>query len=329
MKMNGRFVRVGTVACAAVTLLTITVGCMGRHARGGSDDSVRSVRTERAGAELQRLSLRDQGVNREFFLYVPGGRPPPGGWPLVIALHGGQGNGEKLAKQTGFTGVADRNGFAVVFPNSDKYWNDGRDVTANGVNDVTFIANMLDFLQGRYGLHREKVFVTGISNGGMMTYRLACELNHRIAGFAPISASFPASYASSCRPGRAVPLMALGSPEDPILPWQGGEIKSGALAGAGGRVIPVADTIAFWRKNNLCSGEQPARRINARNDGTDVKVVTFSGCQAPLVLVSIDGGGHVWPGATEQGALQRRMVGKSTEEIDGAEYTWQFFRNLR
>ena len=285
------------------------------------------TRASDASIDLTRQSLNIQGFDRTFLTYRPRGPIPPGGWPLVIALHGGQGNGEKLASQTGFNATAEKYGFMVAYPNSLKYWNDGRDTTESSADDVGFIAGMIDHLVRTAQVNPRRVYATGISNGGMMTFRLACELNDRIAAFAPVAASLPVPYVPACRPKRSVSMLIIGSPDDPMMPWRGGEIRHSATRGVGGQVISVPDSVRFWKEKNHCGPDRLVQTIDKNpGDGTAVKAYEYENCDMPLRFTVIEGGGHVWPGLTERlGPLAQRLVGKSSEEINGADYVWNFF----
>lgn len=309
--------------------LALVIASTSSHSAGLRERLAARSDEAASAAGLVKQSIQAQGVQREFFLYRPSGSPPAGGWPLVIALHGGQGNGQQMADQTGFNDVASRYRFMVAYPNSVKYWNDGRQDTASNVNDVAFIAQLIDHLVRTAQANAKRVYVTGISNGGMMTYRLACELNDRITGFAPVAASFPVDYFRNCKPNRAVPIMIFNSPDDGFMPWNGGEIRHSEKRGVGGNVIPVSDSVDFWKAQNRCSASRLAQTIdNNRADGTAVKVYDFANCAAPMQFLVIEGGGHVWPGITSEGVIQRRLVGKSTEEIKGSEVIWQYLSPL-
>jgi polyhydroxybutyrate depolymerase len=156
--------------------------------------------------------------------------------PLVIVYHGGGGDASKIAAQTGFNDVADRNGFAVVYPNAIDHWNDGRDSTAGFGDDTRFTSELINELATRDGIDRARVYATGASNGGMMTLRTACERANEIAAFAVVAASFPDTYMSRCKPARSVPIMIIHGTQDPA--------RTGAGRDGPGRYAP-----AGWHDN--------------------------------------------------------------------------------
>jgi polyhydroxybutyrate depolymerase len=200
--------------------------------------------------------------------FTPGTQPIP----LVLAFHGGQGNGLKFSQQTGLNQVADKNGFAVVYPDSIEYWNDGRDTTSSNVDDVGFVRELIDHLAKTKNIDRKQVYATGASNGGMMTLRLACEVSDQIAAFAPVIASLPVAYRDKCKPVRPVAIMMTNGTTDSFMPWAGGTIRSGRGKGAGGNVIPVPDTVEFWRQHNGCSMNPQVEPLpdGDKRDGTPV-----------------------------------------------------------
>lgn len=136
------------------------------------------------------------GLKRTYWLHIP---PPQFAGqllPLVFALHGGGGSGRKMAGFTGFNRLADREGFMVAYPDGvEKHWNDGRDLARyraqrENIDDVGFIAHLMDTLEKDYPVDPGRIYVTGASNGALMSYRLACELTDRIAAIAPVIWNF-------------------------------------------------------------------------------------------------------------------------------------------
>lgn len=293
----------------------------------------------------QRLRMRQWGGNenitppetievagreREYYLHHPA-RNDGSTLPLVLAFHGGEGHPLRLAKQTGFDEIADRNGFVVAYPAAaPNQWNDGRSTTALFGDDVTFIARLIEHLVATEHIDATRIYAVGPSNGGMFTLRLACELSDRIAAFAVVAASFPDSYWQRCAPRRAVPMLLIHGSEDRFIRWQGGTIPHGRERGVGGTVIPVPDTVAFWRERDGCKKEPAVERLpdRAPDDGTRVEVQRYEGCRdgSALVLVRIEGGGHTWPGSRRAGAVGG-LAGRVSQDADGTQMIWEFFNN--
>ena len=306
--------------------------------RGGR---FQSAWRSRAGGEWRVRSGRHvdgsivvEGHERTFHLFVP---PVPNGHaPLLIALHGGGGAGlwfEKLTTREKFDELAERDQWIVAYPDGLYHrWNDGRnDATsrssAERVNDVLFISILLDHLEESYGIDRTRVFATGMSNGGMMTERLGCELSDRIAAIAPVAGSLPQNLAHTI-PLRPIPVLMIHGTEDPIVPWIGGEVQ--AFGEERGRVLSVPDTMQFWARHDGCTDMLPTAYLPGE-DGTGTSRTWKEECTnrengLKVILYGIDGGGHVWPGG---GTPSRHAAMRTTIGIDACTLVWEFFRQTQ
>ena len=287
-----------------------------------------------ASVALDERQLTVNGVNRTYFLNVPTNRPANPA--LVLAFHGGPSSGEKFSRRTQLEPVSNRHGFILVFPNSTGYWHDGRRETGNSRNDLMFVEGIIDDLQARYSIDRERVYATGASNGGMFTLRIGCELGHLIAAVAPVIASFPADYVNQCRPAKPIPILMINGTEDRFIKWQGGEIPKGGRKGAGGRTVPVLQTFQFWQQNNRCSKETSVTGVPDRDpsDATRSELMEFRACspRAPVRLIRVNGGGHTWPGIARSGARKRiadRIAGLTSTDFNAGEEIWQFVSRFR
>ena len=242
----------------------------------------------------------------------------------MIVLHGGGGQGRGIQSLTKFDALADQENFIVAYPNAlQRNWNDYReaDNLQSDADDVGFIRALIDSLSESYTI--QKVFVTGISNGGFMTYRLACDLSDKISGFAAVAATLPAGNSDVCQPGRAVPILVMNGTADPIVPYEGGTV-----AGNRGDIQSTEDTMAFWAANNGCAGAsdptETALPDTDPKDGTQVYVREYPGCAAPVVLYRIEGSGHTWRGAAQY--LPKRIIGLASRDIDATQVIWDFFK---
>lgn len=282
-------------------------------------------------SEMSKSVLEVNGIQRIYYFYSPKAQLNKN-IPLVLVFHGGQGNGLKVSQQTAFNDIADKQGFAVAYPNSIKYWNDGRNTTGTSKNDTDFVLKLIEHLVKTENIDQQRVYATGPSNGGMFTLRLACELSNDVAAFAPVIASFPVAYREKCKPGRPVPVMMINGTKDTFIPWDGGSIRKGAKRGVGGEVVPVPDTAEFWRKHNGCSETSKVTEIpdSDRNDGTTVKVVSYSDCSGSgsLEWVQVKGGGHTWPGTKlQKRPFVAKMMGAVSQDINASQMIWDFFKN--
>lgn len=314
------------LAIAALALL-MAAGCRGNE-NGPIRELLTGGRDGAAATDLQRVSFSHQGSTRSYFVHVPSGLPS-GNRPAVLAFHGGQGDGTGAERVSNFVALANRQGFVAIFPNSaGSEWNDGRSTTRGGNDDVGYVRALLAEAEARHGIDRRRVFAAGISSGGMMTQRLACEAADAIRGFAVVAANMPVDLAATCSPARGVPITFFNGTDDRLMPWQGGEIASSRLLniGAGGRVMSGLDTMRFWAEANRCGASSGREALpDRRNDGTRVFRETFDNCRdgATVRFFTIEGGGHTWPGSGVSGS---RLSGTLSQEIDASEDMLGFFR---
>lgn len=266
-----------------------------------------------------------QGQMRTYHLYLPKDYSRRGSLPLVLALHGGFGSGEKFSKNTNMNALAAQEGFAVVYPDAiDNHWNDGRGTVSNEVDDVGFIKALIEQLIKLRNIDKSRIYAVGLSNGGLFTQRLACEMSDKFAAFASVSASLPESLKSNCKPPNPVSMLMINSPDDKFVPWDGGEIR-----GRGGEVLSVPETIAWWREHSGCSPTPIANSLPVRNytDSTRVREARYSGGRggSEVILYTINGGGHSWPDTSERHQNNSRF-GKRSQQINANEVIWKFFQ---
>lgn len=284
-----------------------------------------------------RTSIIHRNIRRTFNIYLPPHNNLPEK-PLVIVLHGRGANGEsmELLTRNGFNKIADTENFIVVYPDgAGMTWNDGRkDQKAidrahlENIDDVGFISALIDLMIKDYGACRDKVFVTGLSNGAIMAYRLACELSERIAAVAPVDGNIPRTFCNECRPAKAVSLMAVNNTLDPLVPYEGGVIQSGLTKHDLGKVISTAESIRFWVQRNNCNPVPDKEEISFNDSPGGLRVSKESYHDGTggteVVLVTIHGGGHTWPGGVQY--MPERIIGKTCRNYNATEEIWSFFK---
>ncbi len=278
---------------------------------------------DRVDPALREGSLMIDGRSRAFLSWEA-----PRGAPLVIALHGRLGTAAGLEKLSGLLSIARREGFTLVLPEGvDRSWHDARDVgpaAKQGVDDVKFLASVIDEFVERRGVDRSRVYVLGMSNGGFMTLTLVCRLADRLAGAASITGGLSTKLQADCPLSRPVPLAFFLGTEDPLVPFKGGQVANDR-----GEITPAEDAARFFAEKNGCA-LTPTRRLLPDfdpADGTRVEVQTFGGCAAPVELHVIEGGGHTWPGGWRY--LGERFVGKVSRDENASEAAWAFFNGRR
>jgi polyhydroxybutyrate depolymerase len=264
-------------------------------------------------------TLTVDGRERSYRVHVP--EEATGRLPMVLVLHGGGGNGEQVARQTRMSAAADEAGFVAVYPNgtgrtSLLSWNAGNCCSyahREGVDDVAFMSTLLDEVLAEYPVDPARVYATGMSNGAMMSYRLACELSDRIAGIAPVAGAL---NVTPCTPSGPVAVLAVHGTADQAVPYDGGPPTRTMPGNETWTNTSVADSIGFWAAHNGC---QPPTE---RRDGP-VTVATYDGCD--VVLYTVEDGGHTWPG----GEQPRSAADPSPPKPDTTRVVLDFFHGLQ
>ena len=266
------------------------------------------------------------GEVRTYWTYIPAGIDRAKPVPLLFVLHGSAGSGEVMMTIThrGFERIADREKFVVVYPDAlERRWND----QGGTVDDAGFLLAVVDKLAAESLVDKKQVYAAGISNGGMMAQRMACEFSDRVSGIATIAGSMPEQMPLTCKPSRSIPVLIIHGTEDPIVPWGGGAV--GGFEDFG-KVLSVRQTAEFWAKNNQCRAAAVVSPEPDRDplDGTRARFEKFADCasKAEVLLVAVEGGGHTWPGGYQY--LPERFIGKTSRDIDANQIIWDFFRRI-
>ncbi len=279
-------------------------------------------------------SIVVDGLTRTFIIHIPNhlNSSPY----LLIALHGGGGNGKDMEKLTlwGFNHLADKYGFIVIYPDGiGHHWNDGRNLSqyetqkAN-INDVKFISSLIDYAARNYDINRKKVFVTGMSNGALMTYRLAYEIPNKIAAIAPVDGAIPINIYRNETPKGSIPVLMINNVDDPILPWNGGYAHFGSRKL--GKVLSVEGTAEFWAEVDNCSLVMEKKYLPDKvNDGTRPWERIYRNNTTGMVveLIGIDGGGHTWPSGYHY--LPQSIIGRTCNDFNACDVIWEFFQSVR
>jgi len=293
--------------------------------------STPAAHTARPGLVGHQVRVGD--LERKYWLYLPARVRAEYPVPLVIVLHGGGGaDAAAMMDRLSFDEVADQAGFIVAYPYGvDGQWNDGRGASFrrnkdnSGVDDVAFIDAMIQAVAASYPIDRDRVYATGASNGGMMTYRLGIELGDQLAAIAPMIANIPANIANA-HPRHPLPVLVMNGTEDRLVPWDGGPVM--VFGKAYGDVVSTQDSVGYWLAANGLAQVQPASRWlpdTARYDGCRVQVTAYhhGGNPHDVVLYTLQGGGHAVPGSNVP--QRTRLTGNKCMDIDAGEVIWAFF----
>ncbi len=313
----------------AIAAFVMLSGCRRGYVASEGEPSV-APRTATDGSAFEALSLQVGGHARTYLLRVPPAARARGPMPLVVSLHGGGGHAQRADEQSGWGAVAEREGFAIVYPEgTGRSWNDGRDDTPSAavrenVDDVGFLAALIEDIAARAPIDRKRVYMGGISNGAFMSARFACERADLVAAIGLVSATIGPDVLARCKPSRRVSVIAFSGSADPIVPFEGGTVRVGPLVR--GKAASFADSIRLWTTVNGCT-TAPARRDlpdGDPDDGSTVHLDAYACAEGAAVdAYTIVGGGHTWPGGKQY--LPRKLVGPVNRDIDATRAMWSFF----
>ena len=254
----------------------------------------------------------------------------------MLCLHAEEETPESMLRITrrGFNEMADQHGFIVGYPEGlNEYWNDGREDSIslshyNEIDDVGFIDQLITYSIDSFSVDPEQVFVAGLSNGGFMSFRLACELSPRIKGIAAVSASLALDQLVTCSADTSVSVMMINGSRDPIMPYEGGEMIVDEISQ--GSVLSTDATVNYWLEDNYCTDKFSKRDVPNKNlfDETRSERFIYNSCEngSRIVLILVTNGGHTWPGGRQYEG--ERNIGKTSRDFDAAVEIWRFFRSL-
>ena len=294
-----------------------------RELRGGqpADPNPTPIR----GSGDYRFSFVHDGITREYLVHVPQSYRPGRPTPMLVALHGGGGDADFQADDSKYKLISksEQAGFIAVFPNGYSRfpsgmlatWNAGSCCGAaqkNDIDDVGFIREVIHRMERQASIDPRRIFATGMSNGAMMSWRLACEAPE-IRGIAPVEGT---DNTAACKPAHPVAVIEFHAADDPNVPFNGG-------VGAGPShtsYVSVPATQAKWVQ--LDRADTVSKRV-LTVPGAHCDLHPAKAAGAPVELCVTDTGGHSWPGGgTQQGRKQPSMA------ISANDLMWNFFSSL-
>ena len=260
--------------------------------------------------------LQHDGATRTYRVYVPDGLAKRR-IPVVVVLHGGFGTGAGAARQGGWDAAADAHHFVEITPDGmSRSWNAGGccgPAMRNQVDDVGFVLAVLDDVAASLPLDPRRTFATGISNGGMMAYRLGCDASRRFAAIAPVSATV---IAQPCTPNAPVSLLHVHGLADGNVPFDGG-LPTKSFQVNPPSYPPVRTGIDTFVHADGCRAHP-----RVRSEGV-VTTERWQGCNegSGVELITIADGGHSWPGGTRMAAI----LDPPSTALDATATIWSFF----
>lgn len=288
------------------------------------------------GSQIQPGDYRDSivvdGRTRTYLLHVPNGYTYTSSnpYPFIAVFHGGGGSGEKIAGQTDFTAKADREGFIAVFPDGIEHnWNDGRDTTdayKQGADDIKFVRTLIEHLNTKLSIDQNRIYATGVSNGGIFAQRLGCEMADVFAAIGPVVGPIATKLVPRCNPSRSISVVGIQGTADPAIPINGGEQGGFGGLGDGGFVESADATMRLWAEKNGCSNTPTISELPQKvNDGTNVKKYSYTPCRngTEIYYYIVEGMGHGWPPKRPQAP---RLAGPTSQNINATDVIWEFFK---
>ncbi|MBK7394107.1 MAG: hypothetical protein IPI64_12550 [Chloracidobacterium sp.] len=277
-------------------------------------------------------TITHENLTRSYIKFVPSDLPNTV-VPLVFSLHGGTGSAAGMSGPNSpwreWTVLAERDKFIVVYPDGvNNSWNDCRsdNTRVSTANDVGFVELLIDTLSSQHNISSRQIYATGTSNGGLLAWRLAFELSHRIAAIAPHIANLPVDPFGECpaRPTRPVSVVLMLGDADSLMPYQGGLVTNNPAAGT---VRSADDTVNFWT-NFLGTGNSNIStvlpNINLNDNSTVTKYEYGSQSRAKITFYRVFGGGHSTPSITFP--TTNFGTGSQNRDIETVHEFWSFLK---
>jgi len=244
--------------------------------------------------------------------------------PVIIVLHGGAGGsgaGLRARRNLGVDAVARKYGAIVVYPDAaDGFW--GRAKPGQPApDDAGFLRALASRLIEQGVASHRRIYVAGVSGGGMLAMKLACEQSDLFSGAGAFVANMPVEWAASCNPAQPVAFMLMNGTADPMVPFHGGVAN---MPEGPRNVLSSEATYALFSKAAQCAGQHTETIVDRdRNDGSRVIIDHGVGCRAAVEFVRVEGGGHTIPGR-RLSSSRGLPVGAQNNDLDGARLMWEF-----
>lgn len=261
-------------------------------------------------------SFVHDGIVRTYSFYVPATYIPGQEVPLLLNLHGTGTDGASQAQNRDFRPIADTANFIVVHPDGttlagQRFWNYGN-VFGSTVDDVGFLVALIDTIAAQYSINANRVYSVGMSNGGFMSYYLACQTN-RFAAIGSVTGSMGVTMYNNCSPVRPTPVIHIHGTDDPINPYAGNSTSKG-----------IEEVVLYWANQNGCDTVPiitAVPDIDNTDDATAERYLYTGGINGHTVEhYKVTGGGHTWPGSNVPSAL----AGNTCMDFSASAEVWRF-----
>jgi polyhydroxybutyrate depolymerase len=283
--------------------------------------------TREPAAGDSSASFPFDGLPRSYHVHVPPSYDGTGSVPLVVVLHLGLADGKTIEKISGFSEIADREGFIVVYPDGHmKRWAGPGLTTPKelvGVDDVGFITEVMDRVARDWRIDSSRLYVAGMCRGGFLAQMLACEHPERFAAIAAVTTfqteEFGAEYGEL---GRPVPVLVMNSTEDMYVPFAGGPLPLTPEI----EIVSSRAIVEKWVDLNGCRSQPLVTDLpDSSDDGTRARREVYAQCEGTAEVASyvVEGGGHTWPGGWQY--MDEDEIGRTSRDLDASEIIWEFF----
>ncbi len=261
-------------------------------------------------------SIIHDGIQRNYIVYIPEIYDGSSAVPLVLNFHGYGSNATQQMFYGDFRDIADTEGFLLVHPEGttfigNQFWNVGFPGISSTIDDVGFTEALIDELANSYAIDLDRVYATGMSNGGFMSFLLACQLSEKIAAVASVTGSMTQDTFDDCNAQRPTPVLQIHGTEDDVVLYNGNTLS-----------IPIADVISYWVDYNNCE-TTPTTTTLPDIDVSDGSTVEHSVYEdgdngSTTEHMKVIGGGHTWPGSVINSP-------GTNQDIDASMEIWLFF----
>lgn len=260
---------------------------------------------------LQEVKIVVDSALRDYKIFTPRDYDPSKKYPLLFCFHGYTSSAKNIMQYSKFNGIADKEGFIVVYPqglrlNGSTHWNVGGWTLGSNVNDVKFVESLIDNISTVFSIDEKRIYSTGMSNGGFMSFKLACQLSDKIAAIASVTGSMTPQTYDNCNPSRSLSILQIHGDSDRVVPY----------VGARSLFEPISNVLSYWSKFNSCSIDPILSRFDNidLSDNSRVEEYSYVNCldSTQVSHYKVIGGGHDWFGAW------------GNMDINSSELIWSF-----
>ena len=258
---------------------------------------------------LSEHVVKFQGIERDFIMYIPEEYNHDSPSPLMFVFHGFGGSNNMIMYYSDFNSISERENFIVVYPQGSSlwgssHWNVGGFTNGSDVDDVAYVDFLIELISQQYNVNSDRLYATGMSNGGFFSFLLACQLSEKIAAIASVTGSMTTDTFENCDPLKEVPIMQIHGTDDSIVTYNGS-----AFIGSSS----IESVLDYWRLNNYCNNSEVSELNDSDpNDNFYVHRVLFdNGANGSKVdHYKVFGGEHIW---------------FMEDDINSSELIWEFF----